>query len=201
MYKECSKCNINKNIINFHKLKNGFLGRNSICKECRSNLRTSKNININISVKTCIKCNIEKHSNFFYKNKNNNDGLQSYCKDCHKIKISESNSKLKRFSKIILEKFNKKNKNLKIKIDENDIVKKYNEQKGICSITKHKITHIFDVKQRTDNIWNMSIYVKEGCKEVKYEDFKLVIHLIYTIKGMYNLSDRDTIRIYNEMTM
>ena len=51
------------------------------------------------------------------------------------------------------------------------------------------MTHKSDTKQRTDNIWNMSIYIDDKCDIVNYKDFHLVIHLIYTIQKMYNLSN------------
>ena len=34
--KICTKCNVEKDIDDFHKKKSGTLGRNSMCKECRS---------------------------------------------------------------------------------------------------------------------------------------------------------------------
>ena len=45
----------------------------------------------------------------------------------------------------------------------------------------------------------MSIYVDDKCNIVNYDDFQLVIHLIYTIKEMYNLSNDDTCKMYKEM--
>ena len=40
-------------------------------------------------------------------------------------------------------------------------------------------------KQRTDNIWNMSIYIDDKCDIVNYKDFHLVIHLIYLFDYYY----------------
>ena len=90
--------------------------------------------------------------------KQSKDGLQSYCKNCHKKKISDSNSKIERFSKIILKKFKNENKNCIINISSKDIIDKFNEQKGKCFITNHNLTHICDLKQRTDNIWNYVLW-------------------------------------------
>ena len=202
MFKECSKCMINKNIDDYHKLKNGLFGRNSICKNCRSKLKKNNifTTQTNIKKKKCINCNLIKDYENFYKNNSSKDGLQSYCKYCHKLKISNSNSKLNRFAKIILKKFAVKYKNIKININENDILNQYINQNGKCFITNHIMSHIFDTKQRTDNIWNMSINFNERLNELNSNNFKLVIHLIYTIKGLYNLSDNETLAIYNEIT-
>ena len=55
-----------------------------------------------------------------------------------------------------------------INIDYKDIVNKFNEQRGLCYITTHKMTHISDEIQRTDNIWNMSIFTKDGIEVITY---------------------------------
>ena len=199
MYKTCTKCDKHKSLDDYHKLEKGSLGRHSVCKKCRSLLRKTKQITVSISEKKCLNCNKILEVKQFYKNKNSNDGLQSYCKSCHKFKISESNSKLDRFSQIILNKYIKKHKTKKINITSKDIIKKYYNQRNLCYITKHSMTHKSDIKQRTDNIWNMSIYVDDKCNIVNYNNFQLVIHLIYTIKEMYNLSNDDTCKMYKEM--
>lgn len=56
MDKKCKVCSVIKNVNFFHKLKNGFLGYNSTCKDCRSNLRRSK-------TKPCDGCGKEKRAN------------------------------------------------------------------------------------------------------------------------------------------
>lgn len=198
MFKECSKCERNMNVDNFDKQEKGLLGRNSTCKQCRSYQRKLKNIKPNIINKICNSCNLEKNFNQFYKNKCHKDGLQSYCIDCHKKKISICNSKLESFSKKILEKFKRKNIDLLINIDYKDIVNKFNEQSGLCYITTHKMTHISDEIQRTDNIWNMSIFIKYGTEVITYENFYLVTNLIYTIKSL-KLNDVQMYKIYNDL--
>ena len=59
-------------------------------------------------------------------------------------------SKLENYIKIILKKFKKKFKKKKITLTSQDIINKYNDQYGYCSITKHKMTHMVDKKGRTD---------------------------------------------------
>ena len=155
---ETNHLSINK----FHKLKNGLYGYHPTCKLCRSEMRKRKNIQVELTSKKCSSCHKEINVMNFYKNKNSNDGLQSYCKKCHKIKISESNSKLDKFCKIILDKFKKKNKDKIINIDYKDLVKKYKEQNKACFVTGHIMTHKSDIKQRTDNIWNLSIFLDKN---------------------------------------
>ena len=203
MSKTCSKCFIHKLLNEFHKLEKGSQGRHPICKKCRSKFRKKRNNNVNVRNKVCIRCNKNLLANFFYKNKNSNDGLQSYCKCCHKEKMADTNSELKKFSKIILKKYIKKQKSkndIKFEITDNDIIRKYREQMGLCYITKHEITHICDLKQRTDNLWNMSLHIDDDCSVIKYDNFHLVIHLIYTIKELYNLSNKEAYKAYKKIS-
>lgn len=197
MYKTCSCCKSHKFENEFHKLERGMYGRHSICKLCRSRKRPNRHNEISVLNKKCKNCeNIYSYKNF-YKNKQSKDGLQSYCKNCHKKKISDSNSKIERFSKIILKKFQNKNKNCIIDITSKDIIDRFNEQNGKCFITNHNLTHICDLKQRTDNIWNFSIFCDSN--KLTKENLKLVCHFIYTIKEVYNVSTKNFMSVYNKI--
>jgi hypothetical protein len=196
MNKSCIKCFEIKDLNEFHILKKGLYGRNSTCKKCRSEFRFKRKTTNTINEKLCITCNKIYKNNFFYKNKCSLDGLQSYCKECHKKKISESNSKLDSFSKIMLNKFKKKHNDLEINLNVIDIKNKYIQQKGLCFISNKKLTHVSDMKQRIDNVWNMAIYIIDKDKEVNYDNFNLVIHMIYTIKELYKLNDLDVKIMY-----
>tara|TARA_B110000971_G_C19800850_1_gene404207 strand:+ start:118 stop:738 length:621 start_codon:yes stop_codon:yes gene_type:complete len=200
MYKTCTKCENHKILTDFHKLNKGKYGRHSVCKICRSRLRKTNSFEVVIKEKICCKCNKKLDSKQFYKNKASKDGLQSYCKVCHKMKISESNSDLHNFCKKILKKYKNKHKNKIFEINYMDIVRKFKEQKGKCFITNHSMTHICDIKQRTDNVWNISINTNND-KVIKYENFQLVIHLIYTTKELYNLSIREAYNLYSEINL
>ena len=125
----------------------------------------------------------------------NKNGLQNICKLCQKEKISFSMSKINNYSKIILKKFKKKNKNIKLNIDYNDVINKFNDQKGLCHVTNHKLENKVDIKQRTDNIWNLSII--HNSNEVNYETFNLGIHLIYTLKNLYQIDD--ILKVYEKI--
>jgi len=204
MYKVCNNCRKNKELEEFHRQFNGILGRISICKECRKD----KQNNTTFIRKTIIKCNlckIEKKYTDFYVNNSSKTGRQSYCKECHKKKISESKSKLENYCKIIFDKFCNKNKDKIININYLDIINKYNDQKGLCAITNHRMEHFTDIKQRTDQIWNISIYISSNNNNsnsknqiINYPDFKLVINLMYTIQNLYNLKHDQIIDIYEK---
>jgi hypothetical protein len=199
MYKTCPQCNVHKKLDDFHKQKSGSYGRHSICKLCRSLSRKTLNNEIRCKTKICNLCEIKLNTNMFYKNKSSKDGLQVYCKKCQVKKISKSKSKLNNFSKLILNKYIKKHQNLRIKVGANDIMRKFNEQNGKCFITKHQMTHEADLKQRTDNIWNMAMLVDDDAKTLDYDNFNLVIHLIYTTKELYNMSLSNVKDIYKKL--
>ena len=199
MYKTCNRCANHLSVDKFHKLKKGALGYHPTCKSCRATIRKRNNVSVYLTYKTCSLCKNEYEVNKFYKNKNSNDGLQSYCKQCHKIKISDANSKLEKFCKIILKKFKKKHKSKQINITKKDLLNKYKEQDKKCSITKHIMTHKCDLKQRTDNIWNLSIYIDDKLEVINYDNFNLVVNLIYSVKKIYNLSNEETINVYNNL--
>jgi hypothetical protein len=202
MYKVCSKCNKHKDLNNFHKLQKGLFGKHSICKECRKAIRllkkesNKKSTNIDL---ICSCCSKQKHCSEFYINRSSNYGYQSYCKNCQKKKISESMSKLENYIKIILKKFKKKFKKKKITLTSQDIINKYNDQCGYCSITKHKMTHNTDIHQRTDNIWNMSIYADSEEKEINKRNFKLVIHFVYTAQNLYKMTNEQILNLYKNI--
>ena len=200
LVKKCKSCDQSKELSKYHLQRSGFLGRNSVCKECRK--KKSKNRKItanNESLVLCNKCNLRKTANKFYKNSCSNNGLQSYCKICQKENIAESRSKLNNFVKIVLKKFKNKNKDKVINLKYTDIIRKFNQQSGKCYLTNHIMTHNTDLKQRTDNIWNLSICCDLNLKTINYSDFKLGIHLIYTMKHIYELSDGKIKKIYQDL--
>ena len=199
MYKTCPKCNIHKALENFHKLKKGLYGRHAICKVCRSKQRKASCNNISCTNKLCTLCNNMLNSSEFYKNSSSKDGLQTYCKSCQMSNISKSKSKLNNFAKIILSKYVKKHKTIRVNITYKDVVNKYNEQNGLCSVTKHKMTHNTDIKQRTDNIWNMAILANDNINVINNDNFSLVVHLIYTTKELYNMSIENVKNIYRKL--
>lgn len=88
--KICSKCNIDKDLGEFHKDNNRKDGHRSACKECRNNMMQSVVLNckrnelLSKNPKICSKCNIEKDLSEFCKNGNYH---RSECKSCYKAKV------------------------------------------------------------------------------------------------------------------
>ena len=78
-------------------------------------------------------------------------------------------------------------------------IQKFNKQFGFCATTAHKMTHDTDIHQRTDNIWNMSIYVDPKLTEINANDFKLVIHFVYTAQNLYKLNIKQTLNLYKNL--
>ena len=200
MFKICTSCNKYLALDNYHKLKKGKFGRHPRCKTCRK-LVKRKLTNKTINEICCNNCGLLKNKNQFYKSRSNLTGYQIYCKPCQKEKITYSMSKLDNFIKIILKKFIKKHKNKTIELSVNDILELYNKQEGICQITKHRLENKVDSKQRTDDIWNISILVKDdNKKELNKNDVYLVCNLISSTKHLYNLNEKELKAIYQKVS-
>lgn len=200
MYKKCSKCLIHKPLDDFHVLKSAKLGRHPQCKICRKSNKLKKNIYENVEEICCYCCGILKNKNEFYKNKSSTTGRQIYCKDCHRMKITKSMSKIENFLKLILKKFKKKHKNKRVNITVKDLLNILNIQNGKCYITGHTLTSNVDMKQRTDNIWNISIMLKKNDeKMVNVNSINLVCNLVYSSKELYKLNETELKCIYSEL--
>jgi len=198
MFKICTNCNKHLALNNFHKLKNGRFGRHSRCKLCRKiviNTIQKKSPNKLL----CHCCKKVKNIYQFYKNKRSSTGHQSYCTFCQKEKMVQSMSKINNYLKLVLKKFNNKNKDSQINIDVNDLLNIYRQQDGLCGITGHKLTHIVDKKQRTDNIWNISILKKNDNTCVNHDDIMLVCNFVYSTKKIYNLNENELTAIYKNI--
>ena len=201
MFKVCTNCENYLSLNKFHCLKKGKFGRHPRCKECRKLVKRNAKHEI-VSKICCSNCGLLKNKSKFYKSKSNDTGYQIYCKPCQKEKIIHSMSKINNFVKIILKKFIKKNKKLNIKLTQEDILELYKKQNGRCQITKHKLENKVDLKQRTDNIWNISILIKDETKSlIKREDIYLVCNLISSTKQLYNLNEHDLKEIYEKVSL
>ena len=197
MEKYCKTCQIYKKFTDFHKHKKGQFGLYPECKLCRKNNYKLKNNDYTTNIKKCKNCNLNLESKYFYKNKNLKSGLTSRCKKCFLQRRSENQSKLENYMNIILQRFNKKNKGI---FDVNQLVRRYNQQRGNCFISNHKMTHIIDTKGRCDNIFNASIIPIKEKKEYGIDDIKLGINLFYSVGKIYNLDSDKILNIYKELS-
>jgi hypothetical protein len=90
--KTCTKCNITKNIDDFHNAKKNNDGKSYWCKICvnvNRNIIRDKTRKISNKVsnnKICCVCEIEKQINEFHKDKTQKDGHKHFCKVCAKIR-------------------------------------------------------------------------------------------------------------------
>lgn len=99
--KVCSKCGVEKPLVEFGKRKTSKDGRRGECKECNNAYHKyrSENGDIiqqlkidkikdaeNAKTKICSKCGIEKELVEFQKEKNGKYGVRGDCKECNKIK-------------------------------------------------------------------------------------------------------------------
>ena len=91
--KVCSKCNIEKDLEEFHKKRDNKDGHRKTCKKCRSedNKRYKKMVDEKFlagefplpETKLCIKCKVEKDISRFPRRKGSADGCRNDCNDCH----------------------------------------------------------------------------------------------------------------------
>ena len=82
-HKICSKCNIEKDLGEFHRNKSCKDGHRSECKSCYKAKVKNKH-HIACEMKICSNCQIEKTRTEFYKNNANNDALAGQCITCSK---------------------------------------------------------------------------------------------------------------------
>jgi len=142
--------------------------------------------------------------NEFYKRSLSQRGYQSTCKVCQKEQIAISMSKIENFMKILLINFIKKHKKKLIYITKEDLLNIYRIQEGLCYITRHQLETRVDIKQRVDNIWNISILintVNEDNNKITMNDIHLVSNLVYSMKKMYNLSDDRLKELYKNINI
>jgi len=206
MFKTCTECNKHLALENFHNLKKGKFGKHPRCKLCRKSAykKGVSNNTHNVCDKICCyECGQLKSKNMFYKNKSNKTGYQIYCKNCHRLKISQSMSKLENYFKILLKKFKRKyNKKYIIQITSNDLYQVLRNQEECCVITGHKLESNVDLQQRTDNIWNISICLNNAKvidKKITKDCIFLVCNLVYTTQKLYNLNKTDLLEIYKQI--
>ncbi len=88
--KTCYRCNVDKDISEFHKHKSRKDGLSDVCKICanidskmRRRVRISKE-KIEILKKVCCTCRLLKSSDKFWKSIDNIDGLRSSCIECER---------------------------------------------------------------------------------------------------------------------
>ena len=104
---------------------------------------------------------------------------------------------------IILNKFIKKNKDKIININQSELIELYKKNNEKCYISKKLMTHIVDDKKRTDNIWNISIFlIDDKLNEININNIILVCNLFDTIKRGYNIKNyKEMLDIFNNINL
>lgn len=90
--KVCTKCNTEKNIIEFHRARRNKDGLRNYCKECTNKeqiLHRKKRVKdlSNRTHKTCFKCETLLPLNMFYKRTASVDGYGHECKECSSMRV------------------------------------------------------------------------------------------------------------------
>ena len=185
LYKQCTKCDKNLSINNYHNCKGGKHGKHSICKACRKD--TNKCIIVFDDIRSCPKCNIRKGIIDFYQNNPSN------CKECHKLAISISLSKLEPYLNMLFKKFVKKHHKKIINFGIIELLAKYKGIGGKCEISGIEMEHLVNKKQQFDNIWNISILYNDNNRNNTREicNIQLVCHLAKTMSTLYKMNMED----------
>lgn len=169
----CTKCTIEKEIIEFQQDKTKKRGFHSQCKKCLSDFKKAnkKEYSPTLENKICSTCKVEKVPSDFDKSKRHPTGYFGICKECRKISSKDyyeknSNKIIKRTSE-----YSKKNK------------EKIREQQRVYS--KNRLAT--DIKHRlTRNLRNRLYYAlknKEWKKDTHFSEYigctreELVAHI------------------------
>jgi hypothetical protein len=188
--KVCTKCNIMKELYNYHNLKTGVMGKHSNCKECRNKYRKKLSYPkpLNGKIK-CEQCNIIKPVLEFYKDSSKSTGLQTYCISCQKEKIYESTSKLNTYINIQLGLINISNDT---KLTTEDILDIYEYQNKECALTKELLTYYNGkclTKDKYEKKFNLKIINIDNTQQYTKSNILLVGNIIYKMIGNMDLPE------------
>lgn len=175
MYKTCSICNIQKELSEFHLLKNGINGKHSQCKECRKKYNQGiKIMKNNDKQMKCDKCNIIKPLSEFYKDSSKSTGSRNECIDCFTTKIEPR----KYFEKLI-----KKLKN-QDEVPVELLLNLHSDQLGKCNYTNQDF-----VFSTVKNIFNPVIDLKDPTKGYIRTNIQLLCSNVAELKKGLNEND------------
>ncbi len=142
--KVCTTCKEEKNVSYFHSDKNITDGLKSSCIECLKSYNAEHKFQRQEEgEKFCIGCNLAKDVSSFWAKAYNSSGLGSTCRECRDIERVEKLTKLDNFISYICKnsRASAKRRKLDHGIDENIIMKLWQEAKQICIGTGYKMTH------------------------------------------------------------
>ncbi len=202
--KICRLCNQTKQINEFNKSVCGKNGYANECKECRKVSRKQLNYKrIEEGTKLCNKCNTTKDVKEFSNDCKNSDGLRSVCKICSINHMYTFYSTFDGYFKQLYNdlKHNAKARNIKVEITIDDIKKQYENQVGLCVLTKFLMTHNKQPVNTTTHInhkFNISVDRIDSKKHYTKDNIQLVCAIVNIIK--YNLSQDKFIEICKQIS-
>lgn len=202
--KECRLCNQTKEINEFNKSICGKFGYANECKECRKVSRKKLNFQrIKEGTKLCNSCGETKDISEFNSDCKNSDGLRSTCKKCTIECVNKYGSTFNGFIILLFKdlKHNAANRNIKVEITIEDIKKQYDNQVGLCVMTKFVMTHNKqpnDSNTHINNKFNISVDRIDSNKDYTQDNIQLVCSIVNIIK--YNLSSEEFIKICKKIS-
>jgi hypothetical protein len=210
LFKICSTCTISKSISDFHKNKKGKFGRNSICKscvlaKCRKPLPKFPELSPSpssppLSTMICQACDTCLDISHFYENPTSQSGFMKICRNCYIHRDQSADLSIINYSTLLLHQFQRKYSKKIFHISPQQIAHLWNLQRGLCAITEHPMTMVKDTAGNIDNIWNMTLFLKNtDQKNITISDILLVCHLIRTMERKYGFTFEKMREIYKEL--
>ena len=205
MEKICKICNETKSISDFHKNKNGLLGRYPYCKICRSTQRKTKRYEKKIvGEKRCTTCKISKSYNDFSKDISSRDGCQSNCKTCQNDRMKKyyNSGGIERYFQVLFNdlKQHADTRKIDIKISLKYVKDLYTKQKGLCALSGIKMTSLryqTNIK-RNRNLYNISVNRIDSSQPYTENNIQLVCSIFKTLKR--DLSQHDFINFCRKIS-
>lgn len=187
--KGCRLCEETKPLDDFNKSICGKFGYANECKECRKEARKQLNFSrILEGDKMCNKCNTIKNINEFNSDSKSTDGLRSTCKACSIECVNKYGSTFEGFIKLLFKDLisNAKKRDISVNITIEDIKSQYNNQVGLCAMTRFKMTWIKysnEFKTHINNKFNISVDRIDSNKGYTKDNIQLVCATANIIKN------------------
>lgn len=187
--KECRLCGETKPLDDFNKSVCGKFGYANECVKCRKEARKQLNFpRISEGNKLCNKCNTIKDIKEFNSDSKNTDGLRSTCKTCSIECVNNYGSTFEGFIKLLFKDLisNAKKRDILVQITIDDIKSQYNNQIGLCAMTRLKMTwikHPNESETHINNKFNISVDRIDSNKGYTKDNIQLVCAAVNIIKN------------------
>lgn len=192
--KRCTgECNELKSLIEFHVNKGGLFGKQTECKTCRSTERRELNYLAKTEgEKYCNGCETNHPVDEFDKDRRNSNGLQTYCRKYQKINNAKWKSTFNGFLTNLFKDLreNAKNRDIKVEITKDDIIKLYHQQDEKCALTGKQLTiNVKTEENDVSTLWNLSVDRIDSNNDYTKDNIQLVGKIINKMKMEYSQDD------------